>query len=51
MSGGGWDRQEPSVFDLGELQAPLMEHPVVAVAEQDQVAVIRVASVRKAVPR
>ena len=37
MSGVGWDRQEPPVFDLGELPAPLMDHPVVAVAEQDQV--------------
>jgi hypothetical protein len=43
MSGGGWDRQEPPVFDLGELQAPLMEHPVVAVAEQDQVGKVGVA--------
>ena len=37
VSGGGWDCEHASALDLGELPAPHMEHPVVAVAEKDQV--------------
>jgi hypothetical protein len=37
MSLRGWDREEPSVLDAGQLPAALMDQPVVAVAEQDQV--------------
>jgi hypothetical protein len=43
VSGGGWDCEHASALDLGELPAPHMEHPVVAVAEQDQVGKVGVA--------
>ena len=37
MAAGGRDRQQPSLLDPGQLPATLMNHPVVAVAEEDEI--------------
>jgi len=37
MGLGGWNHQHSPELDPGKLPATLVDHPVVAVAEQDQV--------------